>query len=249
MPSTFPLSFFLPVLCGVAMLCQPQWSTAQERPFLGVHVRGVPPEVRAQTLLEEGAGLLIDFVQPASPADAAGLKMHDILVAFGDQRLLSAVQFEALVKNAKPGQEVMLQTLRRGKSESVKVLLGTCEASAAAQGMALKSGDEAIGQMMELLRTHPDASRLLPEILQRLKDGTGQESRTSAASQMMLDAEGTLEIRQSGGRRTAIVKNKAGATLFEGPWNSEQDRAAAPQEIRVRLEHLERSAKQVTSGK
>jgi hypothetical protein len=41
--------------------------------YIGVMTRGVPPEVRAQTGIGEGFGLLVEEVMPDSPAQKAGL--------------------------------------------------------------------------------------------------------------------------------------------------------------------------------
>ena len=64
--------------------------------YLGVMTREVPPELRSQLGLAEGFGLLVDGVMPDSPATAAGIKEHDILVRFEDQQLVNIEQLMRL---------------------------------------------------------------------------------------------------------------------------------------------------------
>lgn len=92
--------------------------------YIGVLTREVPPELRAQFSLAEGFGLLIGEVMPDSPAKAAGLKVYDVLVKFGDQQLVNMEQLMALVRVKKKGDVVQLTVITGGKEAQVSVTLG-----------------------------------------------------------------------------------------------------------------------------
>ena len=52
------------------------------------------------------------------------------------------------------------------------------------------------------------------------------------------DHEGSVEIKSSGENAEVVVRNKANEIVWSGPWDTEQDKAAAPDNIRERIEKL-----------
>ncbi len=110
----------------------PKESTPKESPaavagpYLGIGIEAVHPAFHEQLpgSLIDGQGIMVSSVLKGSPADKAGLRRHDILTAFNDQRLFSGEQLIKLVRADKPGQEIKLQFVRGGKLETVAVTLG-----------------------------------------------------------------------------------------------------------------------------
>jgi S1-C subfamily serine protease len=68
-------------------------------------------------------GVQIVSVSPGGPADAAGLKAKDIIVAFDGHRLTreGRRQFVSLARHAKAGQPVSLEYLRDGKPQKADI--------------------------------------------------------------------------------------------------------------------------------
>lgn len=99
---------------------------AQQEAYLGVAVEPLHPSLwqHLQDVLEHRQGVLVADVVKGSAADKAGLKTHDILMSFGDQKLFSPRQLAALVEADKPGQKVTLGIVRDGKPEKLSVTLG-----------------------------------------------------------------------------------------------------------------------------
>ena len=98
--------------------------------YIGVLTREVSSELRAQFSLPEGFGLVVGEVMPDSPAKAACLKEHDILVKFEDQQLVNMEQFMSLVRAKKKGDVVKLVVITGGKEATVPVTLGERMAAA-----------------------------------------------------------------------------------------------------------------------
>lgn len=92
--------------------------------YMGVLTREVPAELRSQFSLPDGFGLMVDEVMPDSPAQAAGIKVHDILVKLGDQQLVNMEQLMTLVRARKKGESVSLSIITGGKEAQVQVTLG-----------------------------------------------------------------------------------------------------------------------------
>lgn len=79
----------------------------------------VPPRVEIP-----GFGALLTAVTPGSPADKAGLRAGDVIVAVDDERITLATDLADVIRRYKPGDEVRITYRRDGKEHSVRVALG-----------------------------------------------------------------------------------------------------------------------------
>lgn len=89
--------------------------------YVGVALETLP----AATYRENSQpGIQVVYVLKGSPADDAGLRVGDILVAFDGQKLFFPNQFSALVRSYTPGTEVAVEFWRNGKMYKVPVTVG-----------------------------------------------------------------------------------------------------------------------------
>jgi membrane-associated protease RseP (regulator of RpoE activity) len=79
--------------------------------------------LRKQLRLPEGFGLVVDFVEPGSPAAAAGLEPYDVLTRLDDQRLVNPQQLAVLVRTFDADAQVTLTVVREGGERQVPVKL------------------------------------------------------------------------------------------------------------------------------
>ena len=68
-------------------------------------------------------GARISAVSPEGPAEAAGLKVGDVVVAIGDRRIRQASDVTAAVQLRRPGDTLVLDLLRDGTALTVKLAL------------------------------------------------------------------------------------------------------------------------------
>ncbi|MBK1835085.1 PDZ domain-containing protein [Roseibacillus ishigakijimensis] len=95
-------------------------------PWLGVDLRWLEESTAAQlTNVPKGFGLLVDEVEPDSPAEAAGLQAHDVLWKLDDQLLANKWQLYALMKHTGVGNEAQLTVSRRGENINLAVTFAT----------------------------------------------------------------------------------------------------------------------------
>lgn len=87
--------------------------------WIGVACEPVPPAVRAQLSVPEGQGILVGQVVPDSPADKAGIKQFDVLVAVDGKPLVAATDLVGAV--AAGEEKLSLELLRGGKKKTVEV--------------------------------------------------------------------------------------------------------------------------------
>ena len=107
-----------------------------KRGSLGVETQDLTPEIAEMLGTAPGKGAVVTRVQADSPADRAGLKPGDVVLALND----TSVSDEADLHNAEGllpvGSEVKLKLLRDGKVEMVSASLAAQElATADGQGL------------------------------------------------------------------------------------------------------------------
>src|SRR6058998_3444373 len=95
--------------------------------YLGVETSQVPTVVSEQLGLAKGLGLVVDYVEPNSPAASAGVQQNDILKMLNDQILIEPSQLRRLLQTFPEGTEVTLTILRKGKEQKITAKLAKKE--------------------------------------------------------------------------------------------------------------------------
>jgi hypothetical protein len=95
--------------------------------FLGVETSQVPDVVSEQLGLAKGLGLVVEYVEPNSPAASAGIQQNDILKMLNDQILIEPSQLRKLLQTFPEGTEVTLTILRKGKEQKITAKLAKKE--------------------------------------------------------------------------------------------------------------------------
>ena len=95
--------------------------------YLGVDTSQVPTVVSDQLGLAKGFGLVVDYVEPNSPAATAGVQQNDILKMLNDQILIEPSQLRKLLQTFPEGTEVTLTVLRKGQEQKLTAKLAKKE--------------------------------------------------------------------------------------------------------------------------
>ena len=72
---------------------------------------------------EPPTGVRFADVRAGSPAEKAGLKGGDIMIEFGGQKVGNLQDYTYLLRQKKPGDEVVVKYLRNGETMETKVTL------------------------------------------------------------------------------------------------------------------------------
>jgi len=91
---------------------------------------------------------------------------------------------------------------------------------------AMRQMRERMGQAMEGLK--------IPDIPQQ----GGIEIHQGATFRLM-DDQGSIELKSNDGGKEITVRDKDQNITWTGPWDTEQDKAAAPEDVRRRVERLD----------
>ncbi len=95
--------------------------------YLGVETSQVPTVVSDQLGLAKGLGLVVDYVEPNSPAATAGVQQNDILKMLNDQILIEPSQLRKLLQTFSEGADVTLTILRKGQEQKLTIKLAKKE--------------------------------------------------------------------------------------------------------------------------
>jgi serine protease Do len=101
------------------------------RAVLGVQVRPITPEDAEVYRLPRISGVLVQDFEGDSPAQRAGLREGDVIVAVNGQAVEGVGELQRRVTGYKPGETVTLEVIRGGQSRNLRVPL--IEASLAAE--------------------------------------------------------------------------------------------------------------------
>ena len=95
-----------------------------ERGWLGVQIQQIDEDIAAGLGLEEAKGALVASVVPESPAESAGLRAGDVIVAFEDAEIEDIKDLTRSVAAIRPDSKIELEIWRDGDTDTVEVDLG-----------------------------------------------------------------------------------------------------------------------------
>jgi len=94
------------------------------RGFIGIAIQELTPELAKSLDVENEHGILISDVTKGSPADKAGLKQGDVIVAFAGKKVKNIGAFRNLVSLKSPDSSEKIKVIRNGKRITLKVKIG-----------------------------------------------------------------------------------------------------------------------------
>jgi len=237
----------------------------KQQPMIGL---GGAPASKTLSLhlgLPEGSGLTLFHVIPDSAAAKAGIKEHDVLTTFDGKPIGSQQDLRDAITPHQPGDEVLINYIHEGKAVEKKVTLGLRPAHLGkmhAPGMNKRWMFKGLGAEV------PEADRKRIEELMKkrgedfqkqlqkqgvlefevqipggpmLKNGgppAGGFQMNASTSMTMSDPEGSVTMKTVNGKKEVIVRDKKGEVVFEGPYDTAQDKAALPDDLSERVEKL-----------
>ncbi len=118
------IGFAIPVDMARNVVEQLQNKGKVVRGWLGVLVQQITPEIAESLNLSQPEGALVSDVTPGGPADKAGIKRGDVIVAFDGNKIEDMPDLPKTVATNEPGTKSKLTFLRNGKEKTVDLTLG-----------------------------------------------------------------------------------------------------------------------------
>ncbi|MEZ5278106.1 MAG: Do family serine endopeptidase [Opitutaceae bacterium] len=104
------------------------------RGMLGISFNDLSPDLAEAFGLTSLEGVLIERVEPGSPADKAGLRHGDIVIKAGGRTMPNANEFRLLLGQTLPGTSIEFEILRDGEPVTLSAVVADLESAATLQG-------------------------------------------------------------------------------------------------------------------
>lgn len=229
-------------------------------PYLGVGSTVVDELLSGHLGIEHG--VVVQQVHQGSGAAKAGLQKNDILLNFDGRKIASPLDLRDAVQNCQVGDEVAVDIIRKGQKREEVVLLE--ERPEGLPGF-VPPGRRGMGQLrqvwpgadelpegareqMDRLRNMIDEEfngiglgLKLNEVLRGdLPDGDGQMDldMNAESSVTWSDGHGTITMKMKDGQTEVLVRDNNGDIVYDGPWETAQDKGAVDPEVRERIESM-----------
>jgi len=129
------------------------------RGWLGVAIQPLSPDLAEAFGAKGEKGVLVNRIVPGSPAAKGGVRMGDILIAWGKARVTGVKEFRQQVAGTAPGDAVPVEVLREGRRFLVTVNVAEAEGKSQVRRPARRESVDPLG--MTVSAVHP---RILREL-------------------------------------------------------------------------------------
>lgn len=92
--------------------------------FIGLRGQSMTARIARRMNVSQAVGVLVESVDPNSPAETAGFRPWDIIVSVASERVDSQPEFAARLYDFRPGDTVDVGVIRRGRSVTLRLELG-----------------------------------------------------------------------------------------------------------------------------
>jgi len=118
------IGFAIPVNLAKKIANELKSAGSISRGWLGILPGDIDNNMAEALDLKSTDGVLVESVEPGSPAEEGGLEVGDIIIEFNNQRITSAQQFRFVVADAGPGTGVTIEIIRDNKTKTLRFKLG-----------------------------------------------------------------------------------------------------------------------------
>ena len=137
------ISFAIPIEEAMRVADQLKSTGRVTRGRLGVYLGDITKEVAQSLGLPKAEGSLIGRIEKGGPADTAGLRAGDIILAFNGKEIDNSAALRRLSAASMPGTDVKLQYWRNGARKDATLKVARLEADAAPSPGAIATPEPA----------------------------------------------------------------------------------------------------------
>ncbi len=206
------VSFAIPIDVAMEVADQLKQGGTVSRGWLGVAIQEVTADLAESFGLDRPRGALVSEVQEGSPAQKAGLQASDVILAFNGKTVENSRDLPRMVGRAKPGSKVAVDVWRKGKSQTLSVMLGELPADNA---IASKDTRKALSRgglaLAELSADQRRALDLDHGVL--VEEATGDAARAGIRTGDVVLAVNNIKITSIEAYRKAVSAVAAGKTV------------------------------------
>jgi len=124
-PQSAGVGFAVPINVAKEVVPQLRETGKVVRGWLGVKIQLVSEDMSKSLKMKDTKGALVSDVDAGSPAEKAGLKPGDVVLAADDRPVQDNGDLSRYISTRTPGTTVRLKVLRDGAEKAIPVTLGT----------------------------------------------------------------------------------------------------------------------------
>jgi serine protease Do len=117
------IGFAIPVNLAQNIIAQLKEHGGVTRGWMGVGIQDLNPELAQYYGIKDQKGVLVTQIFPGDPAEKAGIKIKDVIIAVDGKPVGTSRELSSAVAGMAVGKEVPVKILRDGKEQTVKVQL------------------------------------------------------------------------------------------------------------------------------
>ena len=121
------------------------------RPWLGISVQDLTPEMMEHFKVKEKEGVLVGQIYPGTGAEKAGLASGDIIKSIDDKPVKNVGELVKEIQKKKVGQKVKLSVVREGKAIPIDITTSAMPDKAELEKEKEKEGEEKLGARLQEL--------------------------------------------------------------------------------------------------
>ena len=201
------------------------------RGMIGVTIQPVTSDLASSLGLSDARGALVSSVQAGSPAERAGIRRGDVIVAFNGSPVTDSNSLRNQVARTQPGTDVTLTISRDNREQQLRVSLGELPAERMTASSEGSSGESDTGKLG--IRVEP----LTPALADRLNlrggaqglvvtdvDSLGPAADAGIRENDVIEevnrqpvrsvADLQSAIQRSGSKPSLLLINRGGNSLF-----------------------------------
>ncbi|ALO46251.1 Do family serine endopeptidase [Pseudohongiella spirulinae] len=171
------ISFAIPSNMALNVIEQLRENGTVARGLLGVLIKDVDHALSQAFGLNRPRGAFVDEVQPGSPAERAGVRTNDIVLAFNGTQIEQSAQLPFYVGQVRPGTQAVLTVMREGRQLDLDVVVGALPSNDVAASGASRPSSRGNSLALTVTPLPSGAADDVPEladggvIIDELRDG------------------------------------------------------------------------------
>jgi len=130
------IGFATPIQLAKSVLEQLKDKGKVTRGWLGVYIQRLTPDVAEKLGVPGKRGALVSDVTKDGPAEKAGIKSGDVILAFNGKEIKDEHELPAAVASTQPGKKVDVKVVRDGKEVVIPVTIAEMEGDPGKRGGA-----------------------------------------------------------------------------------------------------------------
>jgi serine protease Do len=203
------------------------------RGHLGVTIQALNQTLAESFGLKRADGALVTAVTPNSPAQKAGVQPGDVIVAFNGKPIATSAELTLAVADVRPGDSAQLKVWRKGKEQSLTVVVGATPEAKLAQSQQQPAPTEQprLGVAVRPLTPEEGQQTGLTSGLVVEQSGGPAAAAGIAPGDVILSVNG-IPVKSSAELRNLIQKaGKSVALLVQRNTGSERTTVFVPVEL------------------